>query len=326
LVCQEEAVPQSGEDLETLTRRFKSFVGVSFTTGQIQSGLGRLGLGKAPFDRARIEHINGIMTEKSRDRARLAVEWQRALDSAEGHGMTEQVAAAQLVLPRDFVFTRTILALLWQGWFWGLFTFSLVMRSAEGNAGRLTLKGLLFLTAVASALAALAAMPRLLKALWLFLRHAPVASSMKQIGKALLRSLSHAELIETSRWRLKLVAQRRDYGFVSCSLKGGTTRERSLFLEALQEILSPIENPRYLLVRKTPLGPLLRQDYHAVPKALGRKKDLAEHFARMWSKFVGPVELVYTRSEEGRKLLLRARARAMSAGFQSRTERIRSWQ
>jgi len=326
LVCQEEGVPQSGEDLETLTRRFKSFVGVSFTTGQIQSGLGRLGLGKAPFDKARIGRINGVMTEKSRDRARLAAEWQRALESAEGHGMTEQVAASQLVLPRDFVFTRTILALLWQGWFWGLFTFSLVMRSAEGTSERMTLKGLLLLTAVASALAALVALPRLLKALWLFLRHAPVASSMKQIGKALVRSLAHADLIETSRWRLKIVAQRRDYGFVSCSLKGGTTRERSLFLEALQEVLSPIENPRYLLVRKSPLGPLLRRDYHAVPKALGRNKDLAEHFARMWSKFVGPVDLVYTRKEEGRKRLLKARAGSLSSGFQSRSERIRSWQ
>lgn len=326
LVCQEEGVPENSEDLETLTRRFKSFVGVSFTTGRIQSGLSRLGLGKPPFDKTRIDRINGVMTEKARDRARLMAEWQRALGSAEGHGMTEQVAASQLVLPREFVFTNTILALLWQAGFWGLFAFSLIMRSAEDNAERMTLRGLLLLAAIASALAALAAMPKLLKALWLFLRHAPVTSSMKQIGKALVKALVRAELIETSRWRLKVVAQRLDYGFVSCSLRGGTTRERSIFLEALQELLAPLENPRYLLVRKTPLGPLMRKDYHAVPGILGRNKELAEHFARMWGRFVGPVELVYTRSEQGRRLLLKARAHALSSGFLSRAERVRSWQ
>ena len=326
LVCQEEGVPQNSEDLETLTRRFKSFVGVSFTTGRIQSGLARLGLGKPPFDKMRIGRINEVMTRKARDRARLMAEWQEALDSAEGHGMTEQVAASPLVLPREFVFTNTILALLWQGGFWGFFAFSLVMRSAEDNADRMTLRGFLLLAAIASALAALAATPKLLKALWLFLRHAPVASSMKQIGKALARALLQAELIETSRWKLKVVAQRLDYGFVSCSLRGATTRERSLFLEALQEVLAPLENPRYLLVRKTPLGPLMRKDYHAVPGVLGRNKELTEHFARMWGKFVGPVELVYTRSERARRLLLKARARSLSSGFISRAERIRSWQ
>jgi hypothetical protein len=200
------------------------------------------------------------------------------------------------------------------------------MRSAEGTRGEMTLRGLLLLTAAASALAALVALPATFKALWLFLRHAPIASSMKQIGRALVKALAQAELVKTSRWRLKVVAQREGYGFVSCSLKGGTTRERSIFLEALQEILGPLENPRYLLVRKTPLGPLMRKDYHAVPKVLARNKELAEHFARMWSRYVGPAELVYTRNEEGRRLLLRARANSLSAGFQRPAERIRSWQ
>jgi len=113
---------------------------------------------------------------------------------------------------------------------------------------------------------------------------------------------------------------------VTCSLKGGTTRERSIFLEALQEILGPVENPRYLLVRKTPLGPLMRKDYHTVPKVLGRRKEWAEHFARMWAGYVGPVNLIYTRNEAGRRLLLKARANSLAAGFQKRAERIRSWQ
>jgi hypothetical protein len=77
---------------------------------------------------------------------------------------------------------------------------------------------------------------------------------MKQIGKALVKSLIQAEVIETNPCQLKVVARQQEYGLVSCSLKGATTRERSIFLEALQEVLGPIENPRYVLVRKSPLG------------------------------------------------------------------------
>ena len=93
----------------------------------------------------------------------------------------------------------------------------------------------------------------------------------------------------------------------------------------MQEILGAIDNPRYLTVRKTPLLRWIRKDYHVVPQALGRNKESAEYFRKMWAKYVGPTELVYTRSVKGRKILLKARGQAMSATFQRRSERTRAW-
>jgi len=101
--------------------------------------------------------------------------------------------------------------------------------------------------------------------------------------------------------------------------------EKSLFLDSMQEILGPIGNPRYIMVRKTPLGRLIRKDYHVVPQVLGRNKELAEHFRKMWAKYVGTTELVYTRNVEGRKVLLKARGHALSTSFQKRAGRIRTW-
>jgi hypothetical protein len=326
LVCQEEDAKQFNEDMETLERRFKSFAGVSFTGSRIESGLERLGLGQPPYGKTRMDHINGVMMQRARDRARLITEWEQALGSAETGGMVEQVAASQLALPRDFVFRNTILAVLWQAWFWGVSVFSLLMQSSERNSQNMTLKGSLLMLAIIAAVAALAAVPKCLKALWLLIWHGSVASSMKQIGKALVRSLAQAEVIETNPWQLKVVARQRDYGFVSCSLKGATIRERSVFLEALQEVLGPIENPRYVLVRKTPLGWFMRKDYHAVPAPLARNKELAEYFKKMWARYVGPTQLVYTRTPEGRSFLLKARAHSMAKSFQRRAERLRSWQ
>jgi superfamily II DNA or RNA helicase len=326
LVCQEEDAKQFNEDMETMARRFKSFVGVSFTGSRIESGLGRLGLGAPPYAKPRMEHINTAMGRKARDRARLTAEWEQALGVASDGAMVEQVAASELALPRDFVFRNTLLALLWQGWFWGISVFSLLMHSPENRIEKMTFRGFLLLLAIVSAIAAFAALPKCLKALWLFLRHGSIAASMRQVGKALLKTMVQADIIETSPGLLRVVAQRQSYGFVGCSLKGGTTRERSVFLEALEELLGPIENPRYVLTRKTALGGLLRKDYHTVPRALGKNKETAEYFRKMWAAHVGPAELVYTRTPEGRRFLLKARAHSMAQSFQRRAERLRSWQ
>ena len=47
--------------------------------------------------------------------------------------------------------------------------------------------------------------------------------------------------------------------------------------------------------------------YHPVPKVLSTRKDLAEAFAEQWQRFVGGGELIYTRNEIGRRMLLHAR-------------------
>jgi hypothetical protein len=96
----------------------------------------------------------------------------------------------------------------------------------------------------------------------------------------------------------------------------------------MREIVSPIENPRYLIVREARWLGFRRVDYHAVPACLALKKETAELFLKAWQRHVGPAKLVYTRGPENRKLLLRARVRAFSAGTAAATteaERTDRW-
>jgi len=330
LLCQEEGVAEAGEDMETLARRFKAFVGVSFKNSAIESGLGRLGLGIRPG----ANRSDQRRDEPTRPRSRWTAHalgtgaglGPRGIDAGGDYDVATGTAArfrfraddpggavAGLVLGR-FGFLH-----------FDAFGRTLVGRDDLAGTDAVTGNRLGPGSGRSATEVLLAALPKFFKAMWLFLRHGPVASSMKQIGKALLKALVEAEAIETRPSRLRVIAQHRDYGFVTCTLKGGTTRERSVFLEALQELMSPVDNPRYLLVRKNPLGPLMRKDYHAVPKVLAKKKELAEYFRKMWARHVGPCDLVYTRNTEGRQLLLKARAQSMSAAFQHRTERTRAW-
>jgi hypothetical protein len=111
-------------------------------------------------------------------------------------------------------------------------------------------------------------------------------------------------------------------GLWSIHLTGATFFEQSLFADCLNEILGPIENPRYLISRRRGR----KFDYHAVPAPLATHKEKALAFARIWNRRVARGELIYTRNGEGRRLLLKARARAFSSEFVHEAQRLDQWQ
>ena len=140
----------------------------------------------------------------------------------------------------------------------------------------------------------------------------------------MLASLEYEGLIDRPARDFVLSANRNEDGTVFCGISGGTGKEQALYLRAMRELLDPVVNPRYLLARKR-FWRIFREDYFAVPELLARKHEFAEAFARNWRKFVGPVDLIYTRTPEGRQILLRARMHSFAAAFQRRTERVSCW-
>ncbi|MFW9966430.1 MAG: hypothetical protein ACFFEA_04690, partial [Candidatus Thorarchaeota archaeon] len=232
----------------------------------------------------------------------------------------------RLPVPRGFVFRNTIAALSWEvflifGFFVARQIFSWVV-----PIGNLGLSFLSFLPMLGFLFFILRFAPKALKALWLFVMHGPIRSSLAQVGKAVLATLCDVRIIRTPIEEMRVVVEEGKRGEVFCHVEGGTRRERATYLAALGEVLGPIESPRYLLLRKSMLGKsFVRQDYHNVPDILGSKRESAESFAKQWKKYVGEMDLIYTRKKEGRIALLRARNHSLSAGFRPRSERISRW-
>ena len=55
-------------------------------------------------------------------------------------------------------------------------------------------------------------------------------------------------------------------------------------MRSLQEIVAPVDNPRYIIIRKSLFLSFVKQhDYHSVPEILGRNKNLAEYFKGQWN-------------------------------------------
>ena len=321
LVCVEPGPFGPGDDYALLTRRCSAFVGVNATSPTIENGTERLGLGHPPYTQQQIIELNAKTAHRALDRVGLRRSWDDALASGSIKQMTDGLKADEKLLPRGFVLRNTIAALLFQAGMWFVTIFSGLMR-AFGRV-RSDQDPLAFVAVIAG-LAATVGLPWAVLAVWRFVRHGTPERSMKQIGTAVLEALKYEGSINSASSDFQVHADHNRDGSVYCWIGGGTGRDQTIFLRALREVLRPVENPRYLLAR-TKFWRFFREDYFVVPDLIARKKDCAEVFARSWRSHVGPVQLVYTRTPEGRKVLLRARMHSFAAAFQDRAERVSCW-
>jgi superfamily II DNA or RNA helicase len=321
LVCVEPGLFGPGDDYELLVRRCSAFAGVNSAAPVIENGTERLGFGHPPFSCDQIAQINTQTCRRALDRAGLRQQWQDALAAGSIKQMTDGLKAPDDSLPRGFVLTNTIAALLIQAAYIAV----AILEYFGRMLGRVrTSQDFSSFAALLLGIAAIVSLPWSLIALWRLIRHGTPERSIKQIGRAVLEALEYEGSIDQQAGFFRVYADRNGDGTVFCWIGGGTGKGQATFLRALREILSPIDNPRYLLARRK-IWKVFREDYFAVPDALARKKEVAEMFTQRWKRLVGPVELVYTRTPEGRKLLLRARNHSLSGAFQKRAERVSSW-
>ena len=74
----------------------------------------------------------------------------------------------------------------------------------------------------------------------------------------------------------------------------------------MAEMLSPIQNPRYILIAKNRFGYKYKISF-ACPSVIGKKKEYVEILAEKLKNTTGNFEPVYTHKEDGRKLILKCR-------------------
>ncbi len=303
-------------DMDLLVRRFRAFEGIANSgSTQIESGLARLGFAGA----LTLEHCNQRTLALAQDRPGTAQRWRQSLGEAATHAHVRQTASPNYA-PRRLAWNDT---LLWLG-------VGALSSGGFAAANELRLAGIGGgFAPVAMAMAgagAIGALPKLLKAGRLLIRNGSLEGSLSQVGIAIALALNDAGFLadqecEAAAFQIrKHVSGRHDV--IVLGVSRATER---LILEAMAEILGPVQNPRYLLVRRSFLGPLGRVDYHAVPSTFAKKREWAELFHKRWIEQVGSSKLVFVRTAEGRIELLRARARSFAAGFQRRVDRRSAW-
>lgn len=147
---------------------------------------------------------------------------------------------------------------------------------------------------------------------------------IKDVCTVVLRTLCATDQIKTRLPDLEVKIEKSG-GMATCFLQGGTRKEQSMFINAVQEVLEPPKNPKYVVAVAKGKKIDLEQVY-AVPELIGASKDWAGYYSEQWKKHVGDNELIYTRTKEGRVLLLQARTNAEYAGRGGKSEILNRWQ
>ena len=316
-------------NLDDLQQRFETFVGLSEWAPTIESGFERVRA--TGFDLLKtsdrrhmaVSSNNSEMTGRYEELLSVAGRWREALTIDDSARVLPSVMTATIPGIRTYHVKNTLKHLLSQlgGVLGAIFFLVLAVGGTEPS-------GLFVALSVAAFALLLYRLPKTIAVLRVFFKHLPVDGALKQIGVALSHALCQAGFIETSIRRVKVRCSEDccANGTFSVALSGSTFYESSLFADCLAEILGPIDSPRYLVVREGTVFGLGRDDYHAVPIKLGAKKDTAMIFYKAWCRFVCPTELIYTRSDEGRKRLVKAKMRAFSSTFESQVKRQDHWQ
>ncbi|NME72345.1 helicase-related protein, partial [Flammeovirga aprica] len=330
LVSVDPTKNDGGGDFQLLKRRFRAFVGISEREEKtIENGILRMEIPNQ-FNNETVHHLNEKMFHSANERKLLSEQWNEAIEN--GVELTEEIKVpfdrkeGNFHKQKKFYFTASIgylLLELGQLFLLHLLDFYDIIEGVFiAENGNDLLMILCFLD-----IGGLVYFGRkLIKTTKIYFKYRDVSKDIQNIGKALLNTLLEANIIYSKPDELSVKTFINDYGESFCYLEGGSAFEKNTFINALEEIVSPIHNPRYIVVRKNRFWNLFTQkDYHAVPELLGKKKKTATLFCRNWSKYVSNSELYFTRSVEGRKRLLKFRFNSLATELLDKAERVSRW-
>jgi superfamily II DNA or RNA helicase len=160
-----------------------------------------------------------------------------------------------------------------------------------------------------------------------YFRTGSIEGCLKQTARCVIETLYASDEIKTKLQIIGISAEKCYDGTYFFEITNVTPEENNKILQAVREILDPIMNPRYIVERRGVLFEFWHtKDYHAVPEIIGKKQKSAELFFTLWKRYISPGRLIYTRTAEGRKLLLKARKKAFSNLFRKdKIHKLSKW-
>ena len=293
---EEVAVGIDSPDMELLQRRMKQFLGLHYNENTIESGVDRLDLGTIKFTKKDLTKLNQETIERSRNREALRERWNESLPLLEDMEVSNEVAVDKTFLPTVLLTdARKILTYAQAIALTELIVY-IILDLANGPSQ------LLYPVFILSLIA--------LNIVWLryFLYKSPY-KRLELFAEAVRKALLASGHLQTQNCKARVVRGDKNSIQTATYLKGGTLREKEIFAQALSEFFAPIENQRYILRAMTWVNDQTK--YFAVPSMFDKRKEDVIAFVANIEKYIGSYEIIYTRSVEGRHILLDARLNAL---------------
>ena len=137
------------------------------------------------------------------------------------------------------------------------------------------------------------------------LNHTTPKQSFTSLSKTVLRTFKDLDVIQDG---TRMNVEENDAGDICISIKNATLHEQNTFNTAIKELLSPIDNPRYVIVKNSIFKNKYEYNFSfACPSAFANNSSNVEVFKRNLQHSMGSIDVKYVYSEEGRKLLVKCR-------------------
>lgn len=286
-----------GNDYDSVARRFECFLAPAYSSNIITNGISRLDIIKPPYNKNGIESINSQMLALSKDKLKIAKSWHASIDSASHPEVTEVAEVSGSVKPKAFVTSRLIYAIIMLMIAIVFVVLGFVFISNVHLIG--------ILSFAVSAVMLIVSASRLSKAL----RFINPQKTVQTLANAVFTALKKAGEIQSKGAKVTVKQRKKkNTSRVFCALQNATEHEKNVFSNALSEIFSAIDNPRYVLVKLRGNGSYDYKHSYACPTVISTNKSSAEFLAQSIKKSsLGRFAAVYTRSEDGRSVLLNCR-------------------
>ena len=287
-------------DYDTLSRRFDCFVGPNYDTGDIESGIERITYVIPPYTYENIEKINEKMFVLARNREQLSKIWEDTT-SVSAKTIIETQVDKELKIPA-FTFLNMFMLLFVTS----MTTTTMIFVSriiSNGLHNEISVFGCIALTIAGLGLAS-----RMYRLIEFICKHISPSKSFISISKVILNSLKELGVVHDG----AVLSVKEDQYKISThiAIKNASIYEQNIFNEAIKELLSPIDNPKYLIIKKNIFGAYDYSYSFACPTVFAKNSNNVSIFKKQLKKSIGNLDIKYAYSEDGRKLLVKARKKA----------------
>jgi len=307
VVCVTDAHPKGAADYDRFVRKHDRYFALA-GTGDIASGVSHVDPDLSPFEppaTGAIAELNARMLIRAGDRASSRALWHIGTPYAD-----EPVATVVVTSGRPLGLGRAAVPTLFDD------------ATAVGVVGKpvTSRRGWVARVLLTVACFALGVTARRARAAI----EAPVSGSFADMAAATADALLDVGLVSQGAAALRI--EPLPDGEYRARLAAVSAAESATFAAALDEVLSPLAHPRYIVPRLFVAPPADKRAarrlargttavdaasatvvYHAVPSVLGGNAKLAGVFAAAWNARVSPGEMLYTGSPEGTGILVAQR-------------------
>lgn len=296
-------------DLDLLNRRFKGFVGIAYYEDIIQNGIERLSIINKDALKKDYKSVNEKMYEIAINRELMSSRWKKILNLFGGTNikMVDKLSGDFKINSKVFItmdFKKYLLLSIIANI---IVTVIFILASLSDSVREISAFSNIIGRYVINIAICIYYLLRII-------RHMNPLTYLKEIGKTILNSMAISNKLVTEKQLVssefeKITIDGNDYYKVY--LKGATVYENNLFIQSFEEVYSKIVDTRYIICvdKKNKLS---SDTYFNVPSIFDNDKKDATLFLNQWNTNVCKGNLVYTRSKEGRKLLLKARKNSFS--------------